>query len=550
MKLQPVTWALYVGVVSALTACSGTPIPSGASAGATSSGVITAFGSVFVNDHEFYTGGVTVVDDDTGDTTDSTADLEAGEVVDVDTASNSGAANPVAAELHIHPLARGYVDASDTTGDTLMVMGQTIQVTSDTTFSDHRACVSASSSPCAAITDQSGLTATTGSGAHAVPGSFVTVHGFLFAADATSGTANIVATLVSVADAPTGSAGDNFKAEGVVTTTGSSSVTIGGLTVDLTGAQCQLSGQPTDCAGAFTMGQVVSAYAPTAPALPAMTFAAAGARQSTRIPANAAGSTVEFEGAVSSVTDSPAAFVIREVNIDASALPAGTALPAVGDIVRVVGTVTADGQSVTAAAVTELHVARNAAYEFEGEAQGVAAGTAPNTFVLTLLDQTITITADTRLADRSTRFWYGQDPATNPFNITTFAAYLAGSASQQLVVSAATDAGGNLTAGCLTIVPTSTTSGVAGVVDASPAPFNSSGSGTPTTFAVHGLPVSADPTIVVRTRTGFASTVAAGDQVIALGTFAGGTLTVDAPLTLTNGVIDWGVPARQDMAQF
>lgn len=78
---------------------------SGASAGATSSGAIKAFGSVFVNGHEFVTSHATMVDDDTGTTSASSA-LEVGEVVDVKLASNSTDQNPVASELHIHPLAR------------------------------------------------------------------------------------------------------------------------------------------------------------------------------------------------------------------------------------------------------------------------------------------------------------------------------------------------------------------------------------------------------------------------------------------------------------
>jgi Domain of unknown function (DUF5666) len=550
MKRKHLAWIGCAGLVIALTACNGggssdtsSSTQSGAAA-ATSSGVITAFGSVFVDGHEFSTAGAKVIDDDSGDTSTSTAGLEVGMVVDVMHSDDGHGTNPIASELHVHPLARGYVDASDMTAGTLTVMGQTVQITPATIFSDHRACVSTNA--CTAISGQSDVTATTGSAASAVAGTFVTIHGYLFSASA--GAANIVATLVSAADAPTdATSGVHFKAEGVVTSTagsGSSSITIGALNIDLSSARCYVSGEKTGCAGAFDTGQVVSAYADTAPSLPATTFAADGARLSSKIPVDVSGASVEIEGAVSSVTASPAAFVLRGVNIDASALPAGASLPAVGDIVRVLGTVPANGQSVTATSVTILHAARNAGYGFEGDmdVSSITSGTADNTYVVTLLGQNITVTSDTRLADHSARSWYSRDLAINPFNITTFVSYLQASVSQHLIVCAEADASGNLTAQSLIIVPPSTVSGIAGIVDGTPQPFNSSTTGTPSTFDVHGVAISADPSAVLKTRTGKLATVAAGDQVVVFGTFATGTLTVTAPPSFTDVVIDRGVP--------
>jgi len=560
-------WTVYVGLMVSFFACSGSGsgglaspqsgvsnAPSSQSA-AVSSGAITAFGSVFVNGNEYSTAGAKLVDDDTGAVSTSVSGLEVGMVLDVVLAKGGSGSNPTAGELHVHPLARGYVDASDTTAGTLTVMGQTVQITSATNFSDHRACVSART--CTAITGQSGLTATTGSGTSAVAGTYVTIHGYLFAASSSAGGANIVASLVSVADAPTSSTGGvHFKAEGVVTATGSSSATIGTLSVDLSNARCFVSGEKVSCAAAFSTGQVASVSAAAAPSLPATTFAADSARLSSRIPVYTPGTSVEFDGAVSSVTTSPAAFAVRGINIDASALPAGSSLPAVGDIVRVLGTIASDGQSVTATSVTVLHAARSATYGFEGDVSKVATGTAVNTFVLTLLGQNITVNSTTRLADRSTKSWDREDLENNPFNINTFQTYLAASASQHVLVSAEADASGNLTALSLTIVPASTTSGLTGVVDASPAPFNSAATGTPSTFDVYGVAISADPAAIFQGPVAFPLfggkpvTIASGNLLIVRGTFSTGTLTVTATPSLTNSVIDLGVPVRRDLDNF
>ena len=123
------------GSSSSSTAAAGAASTASAGSGAASSGAITAFGSVFVNGHEFATTHAVVVDDDTGVSVSSTAALEVGEVVDVMPATNSTTAAPVASALHVHPLARGYVDASSATASTITVMGQTVQLTSSTTFS-------------------------------------------------------------------------------------------------------------------------------------------------------------------------------------------------------------------------------------------------------------------------------------------------------------------------------------------------------------------------------------------------------------------------------
>lgn len=556
MRQAPLTLALPIALALALAACgggagggdgSGPPSAGPTSASSpTSSGAIAAFGSVFVNGHEFNTASAQVVDDDTGDTSGRVAALEVGQVVDVAPASSSTSAAPIAQWLHVHPLARGYVDAIDSAANTITVMGQTVSLDSGTLFSDHRACVSASTSACTAIAAASGLTATSGS----TGGSYVTVDGYLFSG--APGSAQIVATLVSVRDLPGDSAPAAFKAEGVVSVTmataATASVTIGGLAVGLDQATCRLDGHATPCAGAFKAGDVVSVFSAKAPALPATTFNATVAIERKHLPVQTAGASVEFDGRVSASTpasgSTAATFVVRGVTVDTSALPAGTSLPAVGDVVRVTGTVSSDGLSVTASAIKILRAALSVTYGFAGDVSAVTAGTVSGTFDVTVLGQTIVVSSQTRLSDRQSRDWADNDPQTNPFNIATFQAYLAASASQHVAVKAAKDSSGSLQALSLSIWPTSTSSELAGPVDATPVPAAGSAS-APTTFSVDGVSVSAtDSAVHFLHHAG--PGIAAGDEVVASGTFASGTLSVAGTPSVSNFVIDFGAQRSED----
>ena len=148
---------------------------SGVNPGSGSSGTVTAFGSIFVNGHEFATGSATVVDDDAGTTSSDTSTLEVGMSVDVIPAANSTPQSPQAGEIRLRPLVRGAVDGSDSNAGTLTVMGQTVQLSATTNFSDHRACLTAGT-PCSPVTGQADLAVTSGG----VAGSYVSVHGFLF----------------------------------------------------------------------------------------------------------------------------------------------------------------------------------------------------------------------------------------------------------------------------------------------------------------------------------------------------------------------------------
>jgi hypothetical protein len=441
---------------------SGTAQPMSASV---SSGAITAFGSVFVNGHEFGTSHATVIDDDSG-AASTTASLEVGMVVTVKPASGSTDTAPEAAEIHMTPLARGYVAASDSSAGTISVMGQTVQISSATVFSDRRACVSAAT-PCTPVSGQSGLAVgATGSG------SFVGVHGYLFASG--SGGAQIVATLINVRDP-----GPDFKLEGVVTALDATapSVTIGTETVDLSHASCRTDSASAACASAFKVGDVVAAHGTTLPS--GSTFTPAFARSARLLP-QTPGATVEVEGKVSSVNGS--SFVVRGVQVDGSALPSDQ-LPAVGDRIELVGTIAADGLTVTAASVEGHEHAIANHLVMAGPLTSVTPGIAANTFNVVVLGQTAVVSADTRIADRTS-----DTQAT--FNITNFQTYLQGKSSPYVVVRTVVDGTGALQARGFDIVktPSSGLVGIAGTADA--AEVVSGGSAS---VMVHGVSVIFDP---------------------------------------------------------
>lgn len=506
MSLKSLGWSRRLGIAAAVGTLLATALIAGcgggggaggttsqASSAAVSSGAITAFGSVFVNGHEFGTSRASVIDDDTGETS-SASKLEVGMVVSVKPMSDSTDRSPEAAEIHVSPLARGFVDASTTSpSTTLTVMGQTVQLTSATVFSDRRACVTAAT-PCTAITGQSGLTATAG----ATPGSFVAVHGYLFSPGA-SGSAQIVATLVSVQDyTATGTKPSRFKLEGQVTAVSAAasapSVTVGAETVDLSKAVCRSGGSSVDCATAFKQGDVVAAHGATAPA--GSTFTADAARLVKLLP-QTAGATVEIEGKVSSVNGTN--FVVRGIQIDGSAL---TTLPAVGDKIELVGTVSDDGTTVKATSIEHDEHAAAARVVLAGPLSAVADGATAGTFTVTVLGQTATVDASTHIADRTT-----DGPTT--FNITNFKTYLDGK-TVFVIVRTVADSTGALRATGFDIVkaPAGGFVAVAGTADAAPVV-----SGTTATVTVHGVSVVYDPA---------KATVVQGNIVVALGTLNSG----------------------------
>jgi len=409
--------------------------PTGTTAApASASGVLSAFGSVFVNGREYATGSKTsVVDGDADDAASALAALQVGMTVDVD--SDGNASSPGATRIRYSSAVRGEIDAIDTAGSKIAVLGQTVLVTSATSFAGTKS-VSGASTPVSQL------------GSLAV-GDYVVVYGFLQCTS--SGAActadSIVANLVY---APP-SAGA-YRAEGYVQNLNSAgkAFTLNGLAVTLSSSGSSATVcSPSPCA--LANGQFVAVRSATAPSASAgtLTLAADHIRSTTLAPVLASGSTVSLEGPVAALNATAGTFDVRGIAINASTLTATLATLANGDMVEVSGTVNADG-SIQATAVTlERHA------EFSVEAPLDAASASAST--VTLLGQTFAVNSATRFVD-----WA---QGVRPFNAANFATVLA--AKDQLIVSGYTGSGGNVATRVERIAtPASPTAGVQGVASA------------------------------------------------------------------------------------
>lgn len=554
MRLTTTHAAIGITTALVLAACGGgsgggssatssAPAATAAAAHSTSSGTLTAFGSVFVNGHEFSTASAKVFDDDVSssssatlsNTNASSSGLTVGMTVDVKAAEDSSSSAPHAGEIHIHPLARGYIDASDATAGTLQIMGQTVAVSSSTVFRDDRACVSASTSPCTPITAQSGLLATDqscavsgsgfqnqGGGSTFTPGRYAQVFGLI--STSSSGASTIQATLVRLLDAGTTPI---FKAEGSITTVGMgtppASFTLGGLSLD-TSAACTAS---SSCA--FSAGTLVAARGTATPTIScgasgiAVSFKpnAIAARHATTL---TSGATVELEGLAANVvsTTTPATFTLDGVTIQVGS---GLTLPAAGDRVEVLGTVNSDlSIAATSISTEESHRQQSTPFLIQDTlASGSVTGSAAP-YDLSILGTHVVLDAHTRFVDRTVSM--GMMSGSNPFNVMTAASYLNGLSSPTVVVVGYQDTSttpATFHAVALEIVtPTTSDVRLGGVVTGAV--------GTGSSLQVDGLPVtvaSGSTTVTGITGTPTLSSIALGDFVLVTGSEArtGSTVT-------------------------
>ncbi len=420
-----------------VAACGGGGSSSSASPAATSnvalsSGTVTAFGSVFVNGHEFDVSAATVSDDDGESVTK--ASLDVGMTVDVTPSPSSTTTAPRAQEVRIVPMVRGQVDASDTGASQLSVMGQVVQLTASSVFRDRRACAQpGAASACTPITSQAGLTAacTQTAGAAYVCGmgstNSVQVFGFVNPSNNT-----VTATLVRVID----NAASLFRATGAITVasagTPPSSYSINGLSF----ASSLTCAAPIDCG--FSTGDIVftrSTVAPTlgtpSTALPIpVTFQAISLHRS-HSTSLTVGSTIEIEGQVYGASGS--AFNVQGVTVTVGT---GLLLPANGDMVEVTGTVTAAAPpAVTATSIGtedgEAH-RHGGGFLLQG-ALGTSAvttvspATTPASYNVAILGTSVLVNGLTRFEDETTI-------TETAFNINTFATYLAALTSPNVVV--------------------------------------------------------------------------------------------------------------------
>lgn len=419
--------------VAALVACgSGASSPNGSSATQTaavphvavSSGTVTAFGSVFVNGHEFATTQASVFDDDAPSTPLSVASaLAVGMSVDVVPASTSTDAAPQAAEIHVTPLVRGPVDAQDPLASRLSVMGQLVQLNASTVFRDARGCAQGSPSACTPIAKQADLVTRCVLGTSAytcgsnTASSTVQVFGFT---DPSTGT--ISASLVRVID---NSAPALFRATGALALASGGAAaplnySIGQLTIG-SGTTC---GNNVDCS--LSAAQLVTARGSNAPqlangpfsTLPIPVSFVPSVLQASRANGLVVNSTVELEGVA--LLNGLSSMLVQGVQVN---LPSTIPMPLAGDLVEVRGTVTSTTPpTVTATALSiEDHHDRHAGGGFLIEAvlpANAASGSSSQaSYTLSLLGTQVQVNAATELEDETAA-------AGAAFNMNTFLSYL------------------------------------------------------------------------------------------------------------------------------
>ena len=131
--------AVAIGASAILVACgggggdAGTAAPTAAES--YSQGAITGFGSVFVGGVRFDDSAATVADDDGN--TKSRSDLKLGMMVEIDAgAVDRAAASALALRIRLGNEIVGPVGAINTTASTVVVLGQTVLVTTSTVFDD------------------------------------------------------------------------------------------------------------------------------------------------------------------------------------------------------------------------------------------------------------------------------------------------------------------------------------------------------------------------------------------------------------------------------
>jgi hypothetical protein len=401
-------WAAVIGA-AILAACGGGSSSSSSGASTTAmqgaSGVITGFGSVLVNGHEFATNMNTqVLDGDNDDAASSTSSLQVGMTVDVDASAG------MTTMLRFTSAVRGEVDSIDAMGNTLTVLGQTVQITSGTSFAGNLGN-SATATPIMQLSD-----------IH--QGDYVIVYGYLecTGSGGCPGATTIVATLVNEP-----SSIGKYRVQGYVTNyssaMGMNTFTINGLTVDVTTS----GASPTNCNTmncAFATGNFVSVRSNTAPTASggALTLMANDVKLRAVAPTFSAGATVTIEGPVTQLSGTT--FVVRGITVDASGIPTVVAGLQDNQIVEVSGTITSSGTLMA----TSIDVERAATFALMGALDSVS------TAGFSVLGQSFSVTNNTRFVD------WAKD--VRPFNSSNFATVLM--AGDQLIVSGYASGSGNV----------------------------------------------------------------------------------------------------------
>ena len=328
-------WALTgllaaVSLAFGLVACGGggssatESLASAASPGVTATGftqgVITGFGSIIVNGVRFDETSATITDD--SDTALSASGLKLGMQVEVDHATvNASARTASAVAVRYGSLATGPVAAVNTSANTLTVLGQVVDISSSTVFSD---ALSA------------GLGAVT-------VGSVIEVHGQV---DATTG--HIAASRI---EPITTTATTRYKLRGTVAglDTSAKTFSIGGAVISYAGLAS--TAVPSTLANGVSL-RVLLATTQTAGQWVAQSLGAKAVRKF------ADHSTGHVRGKITAFTSS-ASFTVGNVVVAASAatFPDGSSGLALGVEVEVEGTVTNNVLVATSVGIESKHQA-------------------------------------------------------------------------------------------------------------------------------------------------------------------------------------------------
>lgn len=134
------------------------PVASNAPA-SVSVGAITGFGSVHVNGKKFETTSTTITVDGRAATQ---GDLRVGDVIEVKGHHDSTSGKDIADEIEMHSNVQGPVSSIDATALTLVVLGQTVIVSSDTSFGDGITPASLAGIAMGDILQVSGMSSTNG----------------------------------------------------------------------------------------------------------------------------------------------------------------------------------------------------------------------------------------------------------------------------------------------------------------------------------------------------------------------------------------------------
>ena len=208
--------SLAIASVTGLTACGGggsdsTDSDTATSGNTTTSGVVTGFGSIFVDGVEFETESSSFSLDDGDDGPENEDGLAVGMVVTVTGTVNADGVTGIAKHVEFDDELEGIVSANtvgtDGTG-TMTVMGQTIMVKSTTIFESDIAGISSADL--------------------VVAGNIVEVSGF------SSADGTVYATRIEVKLAT--HAGEEIEVKGIITNLTDSRFDLGGLTVDFSSA--------------------------------------------------------------------------------------------------------------------------------------------------------------------------------------------------------------------------------------------------------------------------------------------------------------------------